>query len=213
MKGTLREHRCTFTIISPSVFLTTRNVSDKSWGENQNTYFTFNNFSGNTCRLWDMEKIKTHILRSLTFPETRAVYEIMQKNLLEPDRPQMTMWRMRIACSVIKATNTHNMQYLVLFHDNHVDTTAPQCYVYTYSACMNSLNLRPKSGMFINLWLKGQCLREYALRTGHTTSPPFIRKGGVWAPLTIIRFSVARHTPHSSWISLKHTSSNKSQHM
>ena len=25
----------------------------------------------------------------------------------------------------------------------------------------------------------------------------------VWAPVTITRFSVARHNPHSSWISLK----------
>jgi len=27
-----------------------------------------------------------------------AVYEIMWKNIVEPDRPQMTTWRTRIAC-------------------------------------------------------------------------------------------------------------------
>jgi hypothetical protein len=38
------------------------------------------------------EKIKTHILRSNTFfPENRAVYEVMWKNMVEPDRPQMTI--------------------------------------------------------------------------------------------------------------------------
>jgi hypothetical protein len=42
------------------------------------------------------------------FPENLAVYEIMWKNTAEPDRPQMTMWRMRIACWIPKATNTHS---------------------------------------------------------------------------------------------------------
>jgi len=32
------------------------------------------------------------------FPENRAVYEMMWKNTVEMDRPQMTIWRMRIAC-------------------------------------------------------------------------------------------------------------------
>ena len=31
------------------------------------------------------------------FLENRAVHEIIWKNAVEPDRPQMTMWRMRIA--------------------------------------------------------------------------------------------------------------------
>ena len=54
-----------------------------------------------------VEKIKTHILCSITFFYIRAVYEIMRKNTVEPDRPQMTIWRMRIACRIPKATNTH----------------------------------------------------------------------------------------------------------
>jgi len=28
------------------------------------------------------------------------------KNIVEPDRPQMTIWRMRIACWITKATDT-----------------------------------------------------------------------------------------------------------
>jgi hypothetical protein len=50
-----------------------------------------------------------HILCSVTIfsPENRAVYEIMWKNTVEPGRPQVTIWRMRIACWVPKATNTH----------------------------------------------------------------------------------------------------------
>ena len=30
----------------------------------------------------------------------------MWKNILEPARPQMTIWRMRISCWIPKATNT-----------------------------------------------------------------------------------------------------------
>ena len=35
-----------------------------------------------------------------------AVYEIIWKNIVEPDRQQMTVWRMHIACWIPKATNT-----------------------------------------------------------------------------------------------------------
>jgi len=58
-----------------------------------------------------VEKIKTHILCSVTPPpplppENRAVYEIKWKNIVDRGRPQMTMLRMRIACWIPKATNT-----------------------------------------------------------------------------------------------------------
>jgi hypothetical protein len=32
----------------------------------------------------------------------------MWKNNVEPGRPQMTIWRMRIACWITKGTNTHS---------------------------------------------------------------------------------------------------------
>jgi len=32
----------------------------------------------------------------------------MWKNIVEPGRPQMKIWRMRIACRIAKATNTHS---------------------------------------------------------------------------------------------------------
>jgi hypothetical protein len=39
-----------------------------------------------------VEKIKTHILCSVTFFfENPTVYEIMWKNMAEPDRPQMAI--------------------------------------------------------------------------------------------------------------------------
>jgi hypothetical protein len=36
-------------------------------------------------------------------------------NTVEPDRPQMTVWCMRIACWVTKATNTHTQNMNMFF--------------------------------------------------------------------------------------------------
>jgi len=62
-----------------------RKVSDELCRENQNKHFKFNFFP----------------------PENRAIYEVIWKNMVEPDRLQMTIWRMYIACWVTKATDTH----------------------------------------------------------------------------------------------------------
>ena len=37
-------------------------------------------------------------------PEKRAVYEITRKSMVGPERPQMTIWRLRFAYWIIKAT-------------------------------------------------------------------------------------------------------------
>ena len=51
--GTLHEDQYTFSIISHSVVLRMRNVSDKGCRENQNKHFVFNKFFFlNPCRLW-----------------------------------------------------------------------------------------------------------------------------------------------------------------
>jgi len=60
-----------------------------------------------------VEKFKTHILYSVTPPGNRAVYEIMWKYTVEPDRPQMTMWRMHVTRWIPIAANTHS-EYVVL---------------------------------------------------------------------------------------------------
>ena len=78
--------------ISRSVLLRMRNFSGKRCRGNQNTHFVFNIYF---------------------FFENRAVYEIMCKNMVQPGRPRMTIWRMRIACWIHKATNTHS-EYLQL---------------------------------------------------------------------------------------------------
>jgi len=45
--------------------------------------------------------------------ENPAVYEIMWKNMIEPDRPQITIWSMPIECWIPEATYTH-LEYVVL---------------------------------------------------------------------------------------------------
>ena len=44
-----------------------------------------------------LEKIKTEILYSIIFFENRVFFEKMWKNIVEPGRPQMAKWYMRIA--------------------------------------------------------------------------------------------------------------------
>ena len=83
-----------------------------------------------------IEKIKTHILCSVTFFRKSCRYEIMWKNIVERDRPQMTVWRMRIACWIPKAADTHT-EYVILI------VFPPQQWLHgralklrhTYSAC------------------------------------------------------------------------------
>jgi hypothetical protein len=54
-----------------------------------------------------VEKLEIHILGSKPFFEYRAVYETTWKNVVDRGTPQTTIWRMRIACWIPKATNTH----------------------------------------------------------------------------------------------------------
>ena len=85
--GTLHEDLWTFMIMSRGIFLRMRNVSDKICRENQNTHFMFNKF----------------------FSENRAVYEIIWKNIIEPDRTHDNIiLRMRFASRLTKATNAHS---------------------------------------------------------------------------------------------------------
>jgi len=58
-----------------------KNVLDKSCREHQNTQFVFNN----------------------SFFFNRAIYEIMWENIVEQDRPQMTIWRMCTACVILSS--------------------------------------------------------------------------------------------------------------
>ena len=61
-----------------------------------NTNLNFSSYLAQFVLIWEIfetkvvENLKTHVLNS-SFPENRAVYEIMWKNMVKPDRLQMTM--------------------------------------------------------------------------------------------------------------------------
>ena len=86
IKGTLHEDQCTFFITSRSVLLRMRNVSDKS------------------CRV-----IKTRILCSVTdFRKSCRVRDNVEK-YCTAGRPQMAIWRMRIARWMPEAINAFRL--------------------------------------------------------------------------------------------------------
>ena len=88
--GTSHEDQFSFFIISRSFLLRMRNVSTKI-----------------------VEKIKTHILSSITFFfENLTVYEIKLKTIVERERQQMIIQRMLIACWIRQSTNYY-LEYVL----------------------------------------------------------------------------------------------------
>ena len=80
-----------------------RYISDKHCRERQYTYFVFSN------------------VFSL---ENHAVYEIMWKNNVERGGQHMAIWRMLIACWILKATHTHTHTHTPHTHTHtHTHTT------------------------------------------------------------------------------------------
>ena len=54
-----------------------------------------------------IEKTKSPLfVFSYFFPRNPAVYEIMWENLVQQDRPQMTIWRMHLSSWIPKAIDT-----------------------------------------------------------------------------------------------------------
>jgi hypothetical protein len=86
---TWRQYTC--LIISRWILLILRNVLDKISRENKKIHLMFSNIFRKSCRLWDSVN-----------------------NRAEPESPQMTIWRMRKAFLIHKATDTH-WEYVIVF--------------------------------------------------------------------------------------------------
>ena len=114
--GTSHEDRRTFFITSHSVLLRKRNVSDESCRENQCSVF----FS----------------------PGNRSIYYITRKNIVQPDRPQMKIRRMRIACCVPKATNTHSGCVIIIAFPLQWLYEHTSVLRYTYIGCLVTSKVR-----------------------------------------------------------------------
>ena len=86
----LHEDQYTFMFICRSVLFGIKNVSDRSFRENHNTFSV-----------------------QLPPPENRAICELTWKSNVKPFRTKNTILRMRIACWVPKTANTHS-EYVIL---------------------------------------------------------------------------------------------------
>jgi hypothetical protein len=95
-----------------------------------------------------VEKMNMAILCSIRFffSEYRAVYAIMWKNIVERGRPQITIWRMRIACWISKAANTHSEYVIIIafllqqrLHEHAV--TLPNAYIAYLVSFITNLKL------------------------------------------------------------------------
>jgi hypothetical protein len=72
-------------------------------------------FVGEKCFVQNLQIILLHILCSIRFVfllENRAVYEIMWKSMVDPNRSQMTICGIFIACWIPKARDTHS-EYVI----------------------------------------------------------------------------------------------------
>jgi len=63
--------------------------------------------------------------------------------MVVPERPQLTVWRMRIACWIPKATNSHS-EYVILiaFPLQQWLHESSSTLHYTYIVCLVTLNIR-----------------------------------------------------------------------
>ena len=82
-----------------------------------------------------VEKIKTHILGSIIL--NRAVYEIMWQNVADPDRLQMTRWRMRIECWIPKARHTLRICLTYCFSTVTMATPPWHSVTFTRTLCLS----------------------------------------------------------------------------
>jgi hypothetical protein len=74
--------------------------------------------------------------------ENRALCEITCKNAVQPDRSQMTIWRMRNACWISKPTNTHSESVeRITFPLQQWLYESASVLHYTYIACLVSVRI------------------------------------------------------------------------
>jgi hypothetical protein len=120
--------------------------------------------------LWTLQQIKSkHILRSTPFHENRAVYEMMWKNIVETDRPQMTIPHMHFACWITKATETHSEYVILILGNNQLDAFFSCIYLFHVSTCFERYSviirrsncINTSSGMIsLCKWMLGMPVRH-----------------------------------------------------
>jgi hypothetical protein len=114
MIGTLHEDRCTFMVISRRILLKMKRFRTKI-----------------------VEKMKTHILCSVTFfrNSCRLWYSMQEYSTARRATDSNIIRRMRFACWITKATDTHSEYVMLHFHGTSVYANTPQCYVIRTLSC------------------------------------------------------------------------------
>jgi hypothetical protein len=98
-----------------------------------------------------VEKNKTYFVFNNFCSENRTVYEITWKNMVDPDRPQMTIRRMRIARCIIKAIDTNSAYVMIIAF---IGIIIPQCaptlplYVHSLSCLLIELHMNKSDTLF-----------------------------------------------------------------
>jgi hypothetical protein len=128
--GTLPETNIHFWSYLTQFSLQWENFFRQTCRENQNTCFMSNNFFFKSCCLWNNVE-----------------------NIVEPERPYMTIWRMHMACWVPKATHTHththtcmhtqSMWKLLVFPLQEWLHKRASMLQYMYIACLITRNYIP----------------------------------------------------------------------
>jgi len=121
--GTLHEDQCTFMIIPRWILLKMRNIClRQNCSENQTTHFMFNKFF---------------------FRKSRRFFEIILTDLVEPDGPQITIWRRPekiFACLMTKARiQTHSWQLCLLSHNWLIPSDFVKCLTQHLKKRINDL--------------------------------------------------------------------------
>jgi hypothetical protein len=93
-----------------------RNILHKSYTENQNTHFLFNNIFLKVVPL--MRQCK-----KISYSQKGHRWHIIQP--------------MCSVCCIPRASDTHSEYVILLFHSNNDYANAPSCYIYMYIACLS----------------------------------------------------------------------------
>jgi len=152
--GTLLEDQYTIFIVSSSVLLIMKNVSDKN------------------CR-----EIQNHILHSVTFLRKSCHLWYNAKNVVEPDRTQMAILRIRITCWITEATDTDS-EYVMLiaFPLQRRLHERASVFHYTYRDCpvinieVRTFNTSDKGCVFVFIGFLQICLWSMPQNTPQTRS-------------------------------------------
>ena len=129
--SSLHEYPFKCMVTSRTIVPATKNVSYRFCGENQNPHFMFDNFF---------------------FPQNRAVYEIMWKNSVEPDRPQMTIKPRAWSLHALDQGYRHTLRICNTAFPRPQRLRERASMLYLYIRHISCLNIPPSRACWSAMW-------------------------------------------------------------